>query len=138
MTNLNVLNGKVGDDANLPVKINEVDFWKQYLQMINLKWNYWMNEKEVQVFSVILSKEPGISYFSSPHNKELMDDISHLSNAELTRVKKRLLALDLITEEVDQKDKRRSIVLPYKSLINLQRFVKDKKKLKFTFAYEVT
>lgn len=134
----NILNGKVGDAAKQPVKITEKDFWIHYLMFLNIRWQYYMSEKEIQVFSTVLSLEQGVSYFTKPAKKILQSKVAHLSDSEITRVKKKLLELGVVEESPHPKDKRTNITLPVASLRKLQTYIKSKKEITFTFPYEIT
>lgn len=134
---LNVLTAKAGVPAEVPIKIPELTFWKHYLHFLNLRSNFYIQQKEQEVFSWILSQDPGTSWFSKPYSDQMKEAIHKLSDAEITRIRKRLMRLGLVEEHSDPNDGRKNITVPVPGLRKLQDIVKSTKEVNLIFPYEI-
>lgn len=120
MKNFNILTGKVSDRVT-PVVKDEVEFWKIYLTLLNTRSDNWITKKEIKVMSWILSKEINKCYFSKPGSLEITEEIDNLSFPELSRIKKKLIEMKLVSEEfIDGKIR----TLPIDQLRKIQKFVR--------------
>jgi hypothetical protein len=129
---LNLISGKTGKEAAEAYTLTLMDFWKTYFHLLNLRWNYYVTPKEIEVISWVLTQDPSKSYFSTPHNNEIMEAMNNVSMSELTRVKQRLLSLGLI-KEADSKDRRIRHAYPVEQLQKLRKYVEAKGKVTFVF-----
>lgn len=136
MIELNLLKGTMNDSS--PVVVNEREFWRHYLFLLNIRTNAWINQKEIEILSWILSQEPGVCYFSVPNSRITKESIPRLSDAELSRLRKRLLELGLVIEHEQPSDKRRKVTLPNEALFKFQKFIKRNNTLSLIFPYEIT
>lgn len=135
---LNILTTRTGNTADIPLKIKEIDFWRHYLHFLNLRSSFFIQQKELEVFSWILSQEPEVSWFSKPNSDRMKDAISKLSSPEITRIRSRLLELNLVEQHKDPEDGRKTVTLPVPGLVKLQKFIKNNKNLTIVFSYEIT
>lgn len=120
---LNIMTSKTGDSAKVDYNLSkEQDFWKIYLRLLSTV-GVKLNPREEDVLSFILANTPEVDYFSSPNSKQLKE-AENISNSEVTRLKQSLKAKGLINKQTN---------LPSGPLVALQKFVKDKKKVEFTF-----
>lgn len=120
---LNIMTSKTGDSAKVDYNLSkEQDFWKIYLRLLGTV-GVKLNPREEDVLSFILANTPEVDYFSSPNSKQLKE-AENISNSEVTRLKQSLKAKGLINKQTN---------LPSGPLVALQKFVKDKKKVEFTF-----
>lgn len=134
---LNLLTTKLGKESYKAIQITELEFWQTYLFFLNLRSSFWINQKEIQVFSWVLSQDPDISWFSSPHSKQMKEAINKLSDAEITRIRERLLELNLVEQYPNPDDMRKKVTLPVPALRKFQKFIKKEKKVTFIFPYEI-
>lgn len=120
---LNIMTSKTGNAAKEPYNLEtERDFWRIYLRLIYAV-GVKLNPREEDVLSFILAGVPEIDYFSSPNSKHLKQTVK-ISNSEVTRLKQSLKSKGLIEKDTN---------VPTRSLVNLQKFIKTKGKVEFTF-----
>lgn len=133
---LNFIKGTIGSTQT--VKVTERDFWRSYLFFLNLRTTAWINQKEIEILSWILANDPDVCYFSTPNNALIKKAVPKLSDAELSRIRKRLLELGLITEQEHDMDKRRKVTKLDAALSKFQKFVKGNNMITIEFPYEIT
>ncbi len=97
---LNIVTGSTGRNARTPVPVNETVVWKLILNCWRLRYN--LTDKVIEVFSIVLSLEEKVSYFSGDGSKELRSLVPNVSAAELSRIKKELTKAGLLIEGTDR------------------------------------
>lgn len=56
-----------------PLEVDELSFWKYYLEILQIKAGNFLKDKELDVLAYILAGVPGKSYFKKPNSDELME-----------------------------------------------------------------
>lgn len=56
-----------------PLEIDELSFWKYYLEILQVKAGNFLKDKELDVLAYILAGVPNKSYFKKPNSDELME-----------------------------------------------------------------
>lgn len=128
--NLNLLNGTTGQAAVEPIIINENDFWKQYIQLLNAKNNSNLDWKEIEVLAHVLSGDYHKSHFKGQLAKDIKDKF-RLSAPDLSRLKSKLVAKHYIEDTGVQ----RGDAIPTKALRKFQKLVKSRKVDKFVVVF---
>lgn len=128
--NLNLLNGTTGQAATVPITINEIDFWKQYIQLLNAKNNSNLDWKEIAVLAHVLAGDYHKSHFKGVLAQEIKDKF-RLSAPDLSRLKGKLIAKHYIEDTGVQ----RGDAIPTKALRNFQKLVKSRKINEFTVVF---
>lgn len=128
--NLNLLNGTVGQAATVPITINEIDFWKQYIQLLNAKNNSNLDWKEIEVLAHILAGDYHKSHFKGMLAKAIKEKF-RLSAPDLSRMKSKLVTKHYIEDTGVQ----RGDAIPTRALRNFQKLVKSGKVNEFTVVF---
>ena len=128
--NLNLLNGTVGSTATVPIIIKEIDFWKQYIQLLNAKNNSKLDWKEIEVLSHVLAGDYHKSHFKGPLAKIIREKF-RLSAPDLSRLKNKLVSKKYIEDTGVQ----RGDAIPTKALRKFQKLVKSRQINEFTVVF---
>ena len=69
-----------------PLEVDEMSFWRYYLEILQIKSGSFLSETETNVMAYVLAGVPNKSYFSSPTSKEMMEALD-LSTHYLHKIK---------------------------------------------------
>jgi len=56
-----------------PLEVDELSFWRYYLEILQVKGGNFLNNKELEVVAYVLAGDPGKSYFVKPYSEEIME-----------------------------------------------------------------
>jgi len=85
-------------------------FYKIYLGLINaLNGSIILNEKDINVAAKLMSLDNGEDYFAFKPKDQYVEPIENCGYQETTRIKRKLLSLGLLTEEIDSNDARKRL-----------------------------
>lgn len=127
----NAVTGGAGRNAREPVSVNEIVVWKLILNCWRLRYN--LTDKVIEVFSIILSLDDNISYFSGEGSKRLRSLIPNTSSAELSRIKKELSKANLLIEGTD-----RGEAYPISWLSSIRRNLRKEGEIEITTTFNVS
>jgi len=128
--NLNLINGTVGQAAVEPILLNEIHFWKQYIQLLNARNNSNLDWKEIEVLAHVLAGDYHKSHFKGPLAKVIKEKF-RLSAPDLSRMKNKLVAKHYIEDTGVQ----RGDAIPTRALRNFQKLVKSQKVDEFVIVF---
>ena len=125
-------------EYNEPIRNTERNVWAMFLRLMNV--NNGINaitDKQIKVYSYILSKEEGISWFSKPYVDEVIKNVEPLTYSEIMKLKGQLVKLGLVKEIPNPDDARKKLFLPPKSIRDLQKYVKKHKFVSFYYPIQI-
>lgn len=64
---------KYNQFSDEPLSVNEYDFWKYYLEILEIMAGKFLSELELNILAYVLAGIPGRSYFKKPSSTELME-----------------------------------------------------------------
>lgn len=127
---LNIVTGRTGKNAQMPVEVDEKVIWSLVLNAWRMR--YPLTDKIVDVFSTVLSLEQNTSYFSGEGSKLLRSIVSNTSSAELSRIRSQLIDAKLLTEGTG-----RGEAYPATWLLNAKNRMQIDKKLEIIIVFDV-
>jgi hypothetical protein len=130
----NLLTGRRDD---VPKEVSSLELWRIFLSLLNARASFekWLHPKEIKVLAWILSNNDNVCYFSKPHSLRIMENIESLSMPELSRIKKRLLASELVEDVFDGKKVK---TVPNAMLRKLRDRVNKSGDVDFSFHMKIT
>ena len=120
MINLNVLSGKKGNDAFIPKDINEYDFWRMYLSIININQpkQTALTRKQIDVLAHGLSFPVNTNLFVGDSGLAIQRDLK-IPPSNVTVHKRNIIKKGYVVLEDNG-----LICKPSPALYNFQRYVK--------------
>lgn len=77
---------KYNQSSDEPLLVTEFDFWKYYLEILQIKAGSFLSDQECNMLAFVLSKEVNHSYFKAPKSNEIMEAFD-LKVANFHRIK---------------------------------------------------
>lgn len=123
---VNLLTGKVGEQALVAQAVSKMNFWETYFKLLSLRKNFKFGDRALETISYIMSKDPTKNFFAKPHSVDIMMDL-RMKAPRLTQVKKELMSLNLIDNYGFLSDK----------LIKFHTFVINQENVQFVFSFHI-
>lgn len=124
---VNLLTGKVGEQALVAQAVSKMNFWETYFKLLSLRKNFKFGDRALETISYIMSKDPTKNFFAKPHSVDIMMDL-RMKAPRLTQVKKELMSLNLVDSYGFLSDK----------LIKFHTFVSNQESIQFVFSFHIT
>lgn len=116
---MNILTVKTGDAAYNASNVTEREFWEYYLNLLNVRQPIKLNEREIQVMSIILAGNEHKSYFKGSEAKSIKDAL-RMRKSDLSKIK-----TSLITKKyIEDTGETRGDALPTRAIRTFQKHVK--------------
>ena len=124
-------------DSKKTIPIKEIDFWAMFLRFTNANnGKNRITDKQIKIFAYILGQKAGMSYFSKPLVNQVVDELK-CSYSEVMKIKEVLLKIGIVTQITDPNDLRKKIILPSKSIIDLQNYIKKHSFVSFYYPFQI-
>ena len=124
---VNLLTGKVGQQALSTQGVSRMNFWDTYFKLLSLRKNFKFGDRALETISYIMAKDPTRNYFAKPYSVDIMQDL-RMKAPRLTQVKKELMSLNLVDSYGFLSDK----------LIKFHTFVTNQEDVQFVFSFHIT
>ena len=114
-------------------EIDRERFYQMYLWLVNTINNkVILTEKEINVTAKLMSLDNGEKYFEYKPKDQYVEPINNCGYQETTRIKRKLLKLGLLKEEVNSDDKRKKNYTFTKKVNNLPHIFNFKLDIEWT------
>lgn len=123
---INLLTGKVGEQALNTQSISKMIFWETYFKLLSVRKNFKFGDRALETISYIMAKNPNNNYFAKPHSVDIMSDL-RMKAPRLTQVKKELMTLNLVD----------SYGFLSTKLISFHKFVSEQDSIQFIFSFQI-
>jgi hypothetical protein len=123
---VNLLTGKVGEQALATQGVTKMNFWETYFKLLSLRKNFKFGDRALETIAYIMAKDPNKNFFAKPHSVDIMQDL-RMKAPRLTQVKKELMSLNLVDSYGFLSDK----------LIKFHTFVLSQESVQFVFSFHI-
>jgi hypothetical protein len=123
---VNLLTGKVGEQALATQGVTKMNFWETYFKLLSLRKNFKFGDRALETIAYIMAKDPTKNFFAKPYSVDIMQDL-RMKAPRLTQVKKELMSLNLVDSYGFLSDK----------LIKFHTFVLSQESVQFVFSFHI-
>jgi hypothetical protein len=123
---VNLLTGKVGEQALATQAVSKMNFWETYFKLLSLRKNFKFGDRALETIAYIMAKDPTKNFFAKPYSVDIMMDL-RMKAPRLTQVKKELMSLNLVDSYGFLSDK----------LIKFHTFVANQENVQFVFSFHI-
>ena len=123
---VNLLTGKVGQQALATQGVTRMNFWETYFKLLSLRKNFKFGDRALETIAYIMAKDPTKNFFAKPYSVDIMQDL-RMKAPRLTQVKKELMSLNLVDSYGFLSDK----------LIKFHTFVLSQESVQFVFSFHI-
>jgi len=123
---VNLLTGKVGEQALATQGVTKMNFWETYFKLLSLRKNFKFGDRALETIAYIMAKDPTKNFFAKPYSVDIMQDL-RMKAPRLTQVKKELMSLNLVDSYGFLSDK----------LIKFHTFVANQEDVQFVFSFHI-
>jgi hypothetical protein len=118
MFDVNLTTGKTGRLAKKPLEVDSIDFWRQYVRLLNSMKNTDLTYIEQEVMAYVLNGEVSKSYFRGKLASELRSKF-RLNKSRLSLIKSKLVLKGFLQDT----GVTRGDCLPSTNILAFQKFI---------------
>ena len=71
---VNLLTGKVGQQALSTQGVTKMNFWETYFKLLSLRKNFKFGDRALETISYIMAKDPTRNYFAKPYSVDIISE----------------------------------------------------------------
>lgn len=132
---INLITGRLGEYAEKPREVQELDFWAMYIELLNVRNSVKLDKVEKAVMANVLAGPYGKSHFGGLLARKLRTTL-RVDASRLSKLKNSLVLKNFLEDTGIKGD-----AVPTRNIMKFQKYVKDNLKYSpefiFTFAFKL-